>query len=77
VVKTNILSVKVIPNAKKNEIAQEGDRLKVRIKAPASKGKANKVLIKLLADFFNVKKGDVRIVRGLKSRDKIIEIHKK
>ena len=68
------LSVKVIPNAKKNEISKEGDHFKVRIKAPATKGKANKELIAILADYFGVKKSAVKIVRGEKSRVKIIEV---
>ena len=46
------IELKVIPNAKKDEIKKEGGLLKVYIKKPAIKGKANNALIKLLADYF-------------------------
>ena len=70
-----ILTVKVIPNAKKPSIEEEEQNVYlVRVDAPAIGGKANKRLIELLAKHFNVKKSAVHIVRGEKSREKIIEI---
>ena len=71
-----ILNVKVIPNAKKVRIAEEKDMFKVYVKAPAIEGKANRELIEVLSEHFNVRKGSVRIVRGEKSNKKIIEIGK-
>ncbi|MEO0105232.1 MAG: DUF167 domain-containing protein [candidate division WOR-3 bacterium] len=70
----NIIKIQVIPNAKKNEIVKEKDRLKVYLTAPPIEGKANKVLIEILAEYFNVKKGQIKIIKGEKSKDKIIEI---
>ncbi len=70
-----VISVRVIPNAKKNDVFEELGQLKVHLKAPAVGGKANKVLIQVLAEFFNVKKGDVKITRGEKSREKVIEVN--
>ena len=69
-----ILNVKVIPNAKKQSAKQEGQRLKVYLMAPAVEGKANKALTDFLAEYFNVKKSAVSILRGEKSREKVIEI---
>ena len=66
--------VKVIPNAKKNEVIMEEEKLKVYVNAPAKDGRANRALIEILADFFNVKKRDVKIVSGEKSREKMIQI---
>jgi len=66
--------VKVIPNAKKNEVIMEEGKLKVYVNVPAKDGKANRALIEILADFFNVKKRDVKIVSGEKSREKIVQI---
>ena len=66
--------VKVIPNAKKNEVIREKGKLKVYVNVPAKDGKANRALIETLADFFNVKKRDVKIVSGEKSREKIVQI---
>ena len=46
------LSIKVIPNAKKNQIIEANGQLKVKVTAPAVDGKANKALIELLAEHF-------------------------
>jgi uncharacterized protein (TIGR00251 family) len=40
------------------------DRLKLQISATPVKGKANKLLLSFIADYFNVKKGAVTIMRG-------------
>jgi len=69
------VSIKVIPNAKKNEVSQEGEKLKVRVTAPAVDGRANKAVIEILAEFFKIKKNHVRIIKGEKSREKIVEIN--
>ncbi|MFH1825850.1 MAG: DUF167 domain-containing protein [bacterium] len=69
-----IFKVRVIPNAKHNKIVQEPGRLKVYLTAPAVEGKANKALIKFLAEYFDVKKSKIKIVKGSKSRDKIVEV---
>ncbi len=71
------IKVKVIPNAGSNHVTLDGNRLKVKVKSPAVKGKANKELIALLTEFYNVKKGSIRIVKGERSRDKIIEVDDK
>jgi len=69
------ISVKVIPNAKKDEVKLAGsnveDGLIVKVCAVAEKGKANERVIKILKDYF---KTDVRIISGEKSRRKIVEI---
>ncbi|HEC87117.1 MAG TPA: DUF167 domain-containing protein, partial [Thermoplasmatales archaeon] len=46
----------------------------VYVNVPAKDGKANRALIETLADFFNVKKRDIKIVSGEKSREKIVQI---
>lgn len=69
------LKIKVIPQSKKNQIKQDGDMLKVYLTAPAVDGKANKALIKALAEYFDVKKGAIEIKRGTLSRNKIIIIN--
>jgi len=69
------VNVKVIPNAKRNEVSQEGEKLKVRVAAPALDGRANKAVIEILAEFFNVKKSKIKIIKGEKSREKIIGIN--
>ena len=69
-----VLNVKVIPNAKKNDVSEERGRLKVHVRALPVGGKANKAMIKVLAEYFKTKKNDVRIISGEKSREKVVEI---
>ena len=66
--------VKVTPKAKRNSIQKEGAVWKVCLSAPAVDGKANKALIEFLAEYFNVRKGQIEIIKGLKSRRKTISI---
>ena len=67
-------NIKVIPNAKRNRLVEEPGRLKVYLTARAVEGRANAALIDFLAEYFGVKKSSVCIIRGEKSREKIIEI---
>ena len=69
------LAVKVKAGAKQNEIKEvREERLKIDIKAPAQKGKANQELKKLLASRFNVARDNVRILHGGSSSFKKIRI---
>ena len=70
------ISIRVTPNAGKNSIEKEEERLKVKVTSPATDGKANKAVINLLATYFGVRKSAVSIIKGEKGRDKIIEIAK-
>ena len=69
-----LINIRVIPNAKKNNVSEEQGKLKVHISTPAIDGKANKAVIKVLAEYFKIKKNDVRIIKGAKSREKVVEI---
>ncbi len=70
-----IFSVKVVPRASKSEIVGElGGALKVRIAAPPVDGAANAELIKTLAEFFDVPKSAVEILKGETSKTKQIKI---
>lgn len=68
--------IKVVPFAKKDLIKAEGENLKVYLTAKAVEGKANKALVGFLAKHFGVRKGQIEITKGLKSRHKTIMIHK-
>ena len=69
------IKVKVVPRAKKSEIIKlDKDYLKVKVLSPAIKNKANKEMIKLLADYYNVSKSAVKIIRGEHSREKLVEV---
>ena len=68
------IKIKVIPGAKKERVERGPDFLKVYLTQPPVEGKANKRLIEVLAEHFDVKKYQVNIVAGHKSRQKIVEI---
>lgn len=69
-----IFLVKVLPKSSKEKV-EEFDRFyKVWLKTAPEKGKANIKLIKLLADYFKVKKSAVTIISGTKMRKKLVEI---
>lgn len=68
------INIKVIPKAKQNAIKKEEETYKIWTIAPPVEGKANKIVIELLSSYFNIKKSQIKIIRGKKSRDKIIEI---
>ncbi|HQI97336.1 MAG TPA: DUF167 domain-containing protein, partial [Syntrophorhabdus sp.] len=67
-----IIEVRVITNAKKKELKFEGDSLKVKITALPKEGRANTALIEYLADFFGVKRSEVKIIKGEKEKRKLI-----
>ena len=70
-----ILDLHVQPGASRSEFAgNHGERLKVRLAARAMDGKANNALIEFLAEHYRVPRRNVRIVSGLKSRQKRVEI---
>lgn len=65
--------MRVIPGARKSQIEGESaGRLKVRLQAPPVEGKANKELLKLLARELGLKKNQLTLARGERSRDKVI-----
>lgn len=70
-----ILRVRVTPRASKSEVAGYRDgALLVRLTAPPVEGKANKELLKLLADWLGVKKSELVILSGQKTRDKRLDV---
>lgn len=69
------IQVKVIPNSKEAKIKEESEKiLKVKVDAPAREGKANKRLIEILARHFSKPKTSIKIVKGLTSKNKVVEI---
>lgn len=69
------ISVRVIPRARRNELAGLRDgALVVRLQAPPVAGAANKALAKFLAQILQVRAGDVQVVVGEHARDKVIQI---
>ncbi len=71
---SKILHLKVIPSAKKNLVKETQGVLKVYLTSPPVEGKANEELIDFLAEYLGVKRRQIEIIKGLKSRHKMIKI---
>ena len=68
------IRVKVKPSSKTEEVSQEGDSFIIKVKEPPREGKANQAVIKLLAEHFGVPRRQLRILSGVRSRNKVIEV---
>jgi uncharacterized protein (TIGR00251 family) len=73
--KTISLSVKVHPRSRKQEVIKLGESTyKIHVTSAPSKGEANHEVCKLLANFLGVPVSKVTIIRGQKSRNKLIAV---
>jgi len=70
-----IFHIRVTPGASRNRIIREVNGFKVYLTRPAQKGEANSQLTRLLSDSLHIKKYQIRIIKGEKSRDKLVEIN--
>lgn len=69
------IRVKVVARAKRPGVAQMADGTwRVAVSAPAEDGKANAAVVDALAKHLDVPKSAVKIVRGLASRNKEVEV---
>jgi len=69
------LTVKVHPRAKRSELnGRLGDAWKLALAAPPVDGKANDECVRFFAEFAKVPRSRVRILMGLTSRTKVIEL---
>lgn len=69
------LALHVQPGAKRAGVAGlHGARLKLRIAAPALDGRANDALVAFVAEKLGVPKARVAVVRGERSRDKVVAV---
>ncbi len=67
-----IVNIRISPNAKKNEIINEGEIFKIKITAQPIDGKANKALIEFLSKIFKIPKTSIKIIKGETSKEKTI-----
>lgn len=75
------ISVRLSPRASRDEIADfapaadgQGQVLRVRVTAPPVDGRANTALTRLLAKRLGVARGDVTVVVGQNSRQKVVAV---
>ncbi len=69
-----VFSIRVSTGASRNRIEKNQDTLKVYLTKPAQDGLANAQLIDLLSVHFKIKKYQIKIRSGVRSRNKLVEI---
>jgi uncharacterized protein (TIGR00251 family) len=69
------LRVHLTPRSARDEVlGLEGDILRARVTAPPVEGRANEALLRLLAEALSVPRASLRIVRGQRSREKLVAV---
>jgi len=69
------ISIRVTPSASRDAvIGWQGDVLRLRVTAPAQRGKANEAVLRLLAAALGIERRRLRIIRGQTSRHKLVSV---
>ena len=68
------VAVRVQPRARNDELAVVDGVLRVRLRAPPVDNAANEAVVEFLAAELGVPRRHIRIVSGLGSRNKVIEV---
>ena len=70
-----LVKVHVTPGARQSSVVKVAEaEYEVRVDEAAVEGRANRRLIEILSEYFGVKKSRIVLVRGARSRDKILEV---
>lgn len=70
-----LIKVKVTPDAKKDEMVKRSeDSYLVKVREKAEGGMANMKVKQILARYFKVSEGKIRLIKGGKRPNKIFEI---
>lgn len=69
-----LYNVKVYPKSSRKLVKKDNCGFRVYLTKPACDGLANSQLIELLSEALKVKKYNVNIIKGEKSRVKLVEI---
>jgi len=67
-----IVTIKISPNAKKNEIIKTESETKIKITSQPVDGKANKSVIEFLSKTFKIPKTSIEIIKGETSKEKTV-----
>ena len=60
-----IIAVKVVPGASRNRVAGPlADAVKIQVSAPAEKGRANEMAVRLLGEVLGLRSGEVSLISG-------------
>ncbi|KUK49875.1 MAG: Uncharacterized conserved protein DUF167 [Parcubacteria bacterium 33_209] len=73
--KNMLIKVKAIVLSKEDKVVKKNeDSFEVFVKAEAQRNMANKRIIELLAEYFNLPQYKVKIIKGFKESNKIFNI---
>ena len=67
-------NVRVTPHAKQNKVVESDGVLRVYTTTAPENGRANAAVVELLAEYFDVPKSRIKILKGLAVRDKIVTV---
>ena len=70
-----ILRINVKPNSKKQDLINNDKFLTVYVRSKAMKNKANKELVNLLKTKLEIASNQIKIVSGLKSINKVVQLN--
>ena len=69
------ISLKVVPGSSRDEVVGWlGDSLKLKVKAPPEKGRANEAVVALLADRLGIDASSIAVVSGHGSPAKVVAV---
>jgi hypothetical protein len=70
-----LLTIRAHPGSRQAGIEKLGEaEYRVRVVAPPERGQANREVVAALADYFGLPASRIRIVRGEKSRTKLVAL---
>lgn len=70
-----IIRARISPNSKQKTIIRKSkDSFDIKVREKPQQGKANKAVIEVLAEYLNVPKQKIKLIKGFKQRNKVFEI---
>ena len=70
------IALRLVPRAAATKLGGlHGQAVKLRVAAPPVDGKANDVALQFLAEVLGVRGGEIALVRGEKSRSKVVRVN--
>jgi uncharacterized protein (TIGR00251 family) len=68
------INVRVLPRASRTGVDVLDDGLRIKLTSPPVGGAANDQMLEILSETLRIRKSAFRIVRGLSSKNKVVEI---
>ena len=69
--------VEAKPDARNNHVAKIDEyHFKVQVADPPVQGRANRAIIALLSEYFNVSKSQIKLLSGFSSKKKVFDVIK-